>query len=40
MLCAEFGVDPTADFRFIHEQNHGFGYVFIHYSDGDYVQKQ
>ena len=39
-LCTEFGVNPTADFRFNHGQNHGLGYVFINYSDGDYAQKQ
>ena len=36
-LCAEFGVNPTADVRFNHGQNHGLGYVFIHYSDGGYA---
>ena len=39
-ICAEFGVDPSSDFRFNFEQNHGLGYVFINYSDGDYAQKQ
>ena len=29
-ICAEFGV----------RQNHGLGYVFIHYSDGDFAHKQ
>ena len=33
-LCAEFGVDPNADFRFTHGQNHGLGYVNIKYPDG------
>ena len=28
-LCAEFSVDPRADFRFTHGQNHGLGYVNI-----------
>ena len=35
-LCAEFSVDPSSDFRF----NHGLSYIFIHYSDGDFAQKQ
>ena len=39
-ICAEFGVNPTADFRFNHGQNHGLGYIFNNYSDGDYAQKQ
>ena len=33
-ICAEFGVDPSSDFRFIHGQNHGLGYVNIKYPDG------
>ena len=39
-LCADFGVNPTSDFRFNHGQNHGLGYIFINYSDGDFAQKQ
>ena len=39
-ICAEFDVDPSSDFRFTFGQNHGPGYVFINYSDGDYAQKK
>ena len=39
-ICTEFGVDPSFDFRFKFGQNHGLGYVLIHYSDGEYVQRQ
>ena len=40
-LCAEFGVDPSANFRFTHGQNHGLGYVNIKYSDGsDFAYKK
>ena len=39
-LCAEFRVDPSSDFRFNHGHNHGLGYIFINYSDGDFSQKQ
>ena len=28
-LCAEFGIDPSTDFRFTYGQNHGLGYVNI-----------
>ena len=28
-ICAEFGVDPSTDFRFTYGQNHGLGYVNI-----------
>ena len=31
-LCAEFGIDPSTDFRFTYGQNHGLGYVNIMYS--------
>ena len=30
-ICAEFGIDPSTDFRFTHGQNHGLGYVNIMY---------
>ena len=33
-ICAKFRVDPSADFRFTHGQNHGLGYVNIKYPDG------
>ena len=33
-ICAEFGVDPSSDFRFTYGQNHGLGYVNIKYPDG------
>ena len=39
-ICAEFGVDPSADFRFTYGQNHGLGYVNIMYSDGSFAHKK
>ena len=39
-LCAEFGIDPSTDFRFTYGQNHGLGYVNIMYSDGPFAEKQ
>ena len=39
-LCAEFGIDPSTDFRFTYRQNHGLGYVNIMYSDGPFAHKQ
>ena len=39
-LYAEFGIDPSTDFRFTHGQNHGLGYVNIMYSDGPFAHKQ
>ena len=39
-ICAEFGIDPSTDFRFTYGQNHGLGYVNIMYSDGPYAHKQ
>ena len=39
-ICAEFGLDPSTDFRFTHGQNHGLGYVNIMYSDGPFAHKQ
>ena len=39
-ICAEFGIDPSTDFRFTYGQNHGLGYVYILYSDGPYAQKK
>ena len=39
-LCAEFGIDPSTDFRFTYGQNHGLGYVNIMYSDGPFAHKQ
>ena len=39
-ICAEFGIDPSTDFRFTYGQNHGLGYVNIMYSDGPFAQKQ
>ena len=38
-ICAEFGVDPSTDFRFTYGQNHGLGYVNIMYSDGPFAQR-
>ena len=28
-ICAEFGIDPNNDFRFVHGQNHGLGYCYV-----------
>ena len=28
-ICAEFGIDPNTDFRFVHGQNHGLGYCYV-----------
>jgi len=28
-ICAEFGIPPTADFRFTGGKNHGLGYVYV-----------
>ena len=28
-ICGEFGIDPSADFRFTHGKNHGLGNVYI-----------
>ena len=39
-ICAEFGIDPSTDFRFTYGQNHGLGYVNIMYSDGPFAHKQ
>ena len=39
-ICAEFDVDPSSDFRSTFGQNHGLGYVFINYPNGDYAQKK
>ena len=39
-ICAEFGIDPSTNFRFTYGQNHGLGYVNIMYSDGPFAQKQ
>ena len=30
-ICAEFGINPSSDFRFKFGQNHGLGYVNIFY---------
>lgn len=38
-ICTEFGVDPNSDFRFTFGQNHGLGFLYIHYSNGDYAEK-
>ena len=29
IICGEFGIDPSTDFRFTYGQNHGLGYVSI-----------
>ena len=29
-ICAEFGVDPSSDFRFTHGKNNGLGNVYIY----------
>ena len=28
-ICAEFGIDPNTDFRFVRGQNHGLGYCYV-----------
>ena len=28
-ICAEFGVDPSSDFRFTHGKNNGLGNVYL-----------
>ena len=28
--CAEFGIDPSSDFRFTHGKNNGLGYVYVY----------
>ena len=28
-ICAEFGISPTADFRFTGGKNYGLGYVYV-----------
>ena len=40
MICAEFGIDPSTDFRYTYGQNHGLSYVYISYPDGSYAQKK
>ena len=42
-ICAEFGVDPSSDFRFTFGQNHGLGYIFVYYpgpGGGNFAQKR
>ena len=39
-ICAEFGIDPTTDFRFTYGQNNGLGYVYKMYDDGPYAFKK
>ena len=39
-ICAEFGLDPSTDFRFTYGQNHGLGYVNIMYTNGPFAHKQ
>ena len=29
-ICAEFGIDPSSDFRFTHGKNNGLGYVYVY----------
>ena len=29
-ICAEFGIDPSSDFRFTHGKNSGLGYVYVY----------
>ena len=29
-ICAEFGIDPSSDFRFTHGKNNGLGNVYIY----------
>ena len=39
-ICAEFGIDPSTDFRFTYGQNHGLGTVYKMYDDGPYAFKK
>ena len=29
-ICAEFGIDPSSDFRFTHGKNNGLGYIYVY----------
>ena len=29
-ICAEFGIDPSSDFRFTHGKNQGLGYLYVY----------
>ena len=29
-ICAEFGIDPSSDFRFTHGKNGGLGYIYVY----------
>ena len=29
-ICAEFGIEPSSDFRFTHGKNNGLGHVYVH----------
>ena len=40
MICAEFDIDPSTDFRYTYGQTHGLGYVYISYPDGPHAQKK
>ena len=39
-LCNEFGISPSTDFRFHHGMNHGFGNVYIYFSNKGYVKTE
>ena len=39
-ICAEFGIDPSTDFRFTYGQNHGLATVYKMYDDGPYAFKK
>ena len=37
-ICAEFGISPNADFRFIKGDNHGLGSVFEYFTNSGYFK--
>ena len=32
MLCSDFGIDPSSDFRYTYGPNHGLGSVYVYVS--------
>ena len=32
-ICAEFGIDPSSDFRFTHGKNGGLGFIYVYVQD-------
>ena len=37
-ICAEFGISPNADFRFMKGDNHGLGSVFEYFTNSGYIK--